>query len=193
MLLVLALAPLLLGSPQGEGAAVARRRAARHPALPRYLAAHAQGGRARRERLLALPRSALLIFAVTWVAAALVPTFAPAFCSWSADLIAMVALLGRRASPRAGRHGCRHQLRRHRCLARDDDRLARRARHAADRVHGRARRRHDPAFGHRQPVHAIRVGRPARLARPRAVRADVRRRSPRMPASRSTTRRRTWN
>src|SRR5688572_28841209 len=36
-----------------------------------------------------------LIFAATWVAAALVPTFATGLMfSWSADLIALVALLG---------------------------------------------------------------------------------------------------
>ena len=46
----------------------------------------------------------------------------------------------------ARRHGCRHRVRRHRLVARDDDRVACRACHAADRVHGRARRRHDPAL-----------------------------------------------
>ena len=74
-----------------------------------------------------------LIFAATWVAAALVPTFATGLMfSWSADLIAIVALLGsaRFFLALAG-HGCRHQLRRHRLEPRDDDRLARRAGDAA--------------------------------------------------------------
>ena len=40
-----------------------------------------------------------LIFAATWVAAALVPTFATGLMfSWSADLIAIIALLGARVS-----------------------------------------------------------------------------------------------
>jgi formate hydrogenlyase subunit 4 len=57
-----------------------------------------------------------LIFAATWVAAALVPTFAIGLMfSWTADLIAIIALLGSaRFLPGARRHGRRHQLRRHR-------------------------------------------------------------------------------
>ena len=53
-----------------------------------------------------------LIFAATWVAAALVPTFATGLLfSWSADLIAIVALLGTaRFCAGAGRHGCRHRF-----------------------------------------------------------------------------------
>ena len=57
-----------------------------------------------------------LVFAATWVAAALVPTFATGLMfSWSGDLIAITALLGsaRFCLALAG-HGCRHQLRRHR-------------------------------------------------------------------------------
>ena len=57
-----------------------------------------------------------LIFAATWVAAALVPTFgAGLMFSWSADLIAIIALLGQRALlPRSRRPRRRHELRRHR-------------------------------------------------------------------------------
>ena len=47
--------------------------------------------------------SPYLIFAVTWVAAALVPTYATGLMfSWSADLIAIVALMG--TGPNADRH-----------------------------------------------------------------------------------------
>ena len=94
-----------------------------------------------------------LIFAATWVAAALVPTYATGLLfSWSADLIAIVALLGTARFTLAlagmdvgtafGGIGV---------LARDDDRVAGRARHAADRVHRRAGRRHHPALRHRRP------------------------------------------
>ena len=48
--------------------------------------------------------------------------------------------------PRAGRHGRRHELRRHRLEPRGDDRLARRTGHDHDRVHAGADRRFDPAF-----------------------------------------------
>ena len=76
-----------------------------------------------------------LIFAATWVAAALVPTFATGLLfTWSGDLIAIIALLGsaRFLLALAG-DGCRHQLRRHRRQPRGDDRLAGRAGDADDR------------------------------------------------------------
>ena len=79
------------------------------------LEAAAQGGGARPQRLVALPRRALLVFAATWVAAALVPTYATDLMfSWSADLIAIVALLatGRFALALAGMDVA--PLRRHR-------------------------------------------------------------------------------
>ena len=55
------------------------------------------------------------------MAAALVPTFATGLIFyWSADLIAIVALLGSGpVLPGAGRHGRRHQLRRHRLSSRE--------------------------------------------------------------------------
>ena len=78
-----------------------------------------------------------LIFAATWVAAALVPTFAIGLAfNWAVDLIAIVALLGLRpVHAGAGRHGRRHQLRRDRQLARAHDREPGRAGDAAGRVH----------------------------------------------------------
>lgn len=96
MLLVLALAPLLTGFIRKVKARLLRRRG---PALVqpyrdllRLL---------RKEVVLADSASWLfrvipyLIFATTWVAAALVPTFAAGLLfSWSADLIAIIALLG---------------------------------------------------------------------------------------------------
>ena len=90
------------------------------------------------------------------MAAALIPTFATGLLfSWSGDLIAITALLGsaRFALALAG-DGYRHQLRRHRRLAGDDDRLAGRTGHADDRVLGRADRWLDAAFHHRG-VHAF--------------------------------------
>jgi len=74
MLLVLLLAPLLTGVVRKIKARFpAPARPAAHPALPRPRAAHAQGGRAGRKRLLAgFASSPYLIFAATWVAASLV-------------------------------------------------------------------------------------------------------------------------
>src|SRR5215468_297405 len=46
----------------------------------------------------------------------------------------------------ARRHGCGHRIRRHWFLARNDDRVAGRARNAAHRIHGRAGGRYYPAF-----------------------------------------------
>ena len=81
---------------QGEGALSAPARTAADPALSRSHAADAQGGGAGGKRLVAVPRrSPISIFAATWVAAALVPTFRTGLLfSWSADLIAIIALLG---------------------------------------------------------------------------------------------------
>ena len=96
MLLVLLLAPLLTGFVRKVKARLVRRRGPSlvqpYRDLLRLL---------RKEAVLAENASWLfrvtpyLIFAATWVAAALVPTFATGlFFSWSADLIAIIALLG---------------------------------------------------------------------------------------------------
>jgi formate hydrogenlyase subunit 4 len=96
MALVLALAPLLIGFTRKVKARLLRRRGASvfqpYRDLLRLL---------RKEVVIAenaswLFRSApYAIFAATWVAAALVPTFATGLMfSWSADLIAITALLG---------------------------------------------------------------------------------------------------
>jgi formate hydrogenlyase subunit 4 len=96
MLLVLALAPLLTGVVRKVKARLLRRRGASvlqpYRDLLRLI---------RKEAVIAENASWLfraapyLIFAATWVAAALVPTFASGLLfSWSADLIAIVALLG---------------------------------------------------------------------------------------------------
>lgn len=96
MLLVLALAPLLTGVVRKVKARLTRRRGASvfqpYRDLARLL---------RKEVVLAENASWLfrsvpyVVFAVTWVAAALVPTFATGLIfSWSADLIAITALLG---------------------------------------------------------------------------------------------------
>ena len=96
MLLVLGLAPLLTGIVRKVKARLTRRRGAPvwqpYRDLRRLLA---------KEVVLAPNASWLfrvapyLIFALTWVAAALVPTFATGLIfSWSGDLIAITALLG---------------------------------------------------------------------------------------------------
>lgn len=96
MLLVLALAPLLTGLVRKVKARLTRRRGASvlqpYRDLRRLLA---------KEVVLADNASWLfrvapyLIFALTWVAAALVPTFATGLIfSWSGDLIAITALIG---------------------------------------------------------------------------------------------------
>jgi len=95
MMLVLALAPLLLGFTRKVKARLLRRRG------PPLLQPYRDLVRlARKEVVLAenaswLFRSApYMIFAATWVAAALVPTFATGLhFSWTADLIAIAALL----------------------------------------------------------------------------------------------------
>ncbi len=96
MLLVLGLAPLLLGFVRKVKARLVRRQGPPliqpYRDLVRLL---------RKDVVLADNASWLfrsipyLIFAATWVAAALVPTFATGLIfSWSADLIAIIALLG---------------------------------------------------------------------------------------------------
>lgn len=96
MMLVLALAPLLLGFTRKLKARFLRRQGP--PVLQPYRDLVRLG---RKEVVLAenaswLFRSApYMIFAATWVAAALVPTFATGLhFSWAADLIAITALLG---------------------------------------------------------------------------------------------------
>lgn len=96
MLLVLALAPLLLGYTRTVKARMLRRRG------PPLIQPYRDLLRLiRKEVVLADGASWLfrtapyMIFAATWVAAALVPTFATDLhFSWSADLIAITALLG---------------------------------------------------------------------------------------------------
>jgi formate hydrogenlyase subunit 4 len=96
MLLVLAVAPLVLGFTRKFKARLLRRRGP--PIVQPYRDLLRLS---RKEVVLAenaswLFRSApYMIFAATWVAAALVPTFATGlYFSWSADLIAITALLG---------------------------------------------------------------------------------------------------
>jgi formate hydrogenlyase subunit 4 len=96
MLLVLLLAPLLLGGTRKFKARLLRRQGP--PLLQPYRDLLRL---TRKEVVLAdnaswLFRSApYMIFAATWVAAALVPTFATGlYFSWTADLIAITALLG---------------------------------------------------------------------------------------------------
>jgi formate hydrogenlyase subunit 4 len=96
MLLVLALAPLLAGVVRMTKARLLRRRG------PPLLQPYRDLVRLmRKEAVVAESASWLfrvtpyLVFAATWVAAALVPTFATGLLfSWSADLIAIIALLG---------------------------------------------------------------------------------------------------
>ncbi len=97
MVLVLLLAPLLTGFVRKVKARLLRRPGP--PLLQPYrdlLRLLRKEVGAGRERLLAVPRRRpISIFAATWVAAALVPTFATGLLfSWSADLIAIIALLG---------------------------------------------------------------------------------------------------
>lgn len=95
MLIVLLLAPGLVGLVRKAKARLTRRRGASIFQPYRDLSRHI-----RKEVVLAENASWLfrvapyLIFAATWVAAALVPTFATGLeFSWSADLIAIIALL----------------------------------------------------------------------------------------------------
>ncbi len=96
MTLVIAVAPLLTGLVRVTKARLLRRRG------PPLIQAYRDLVQlARKEAVVADTASWLfrfvpyLVFAATWVAAALVPTFATGLLfSWSADLIAIVALLG---------------------------------------------------------------------------------------------------
>jgi formate hydrogenlyase subunit 4 len=96
MLLVVAAAPLVAGITRKTRARLLRR------AGPPLLQPYRDLARlARKEALLAETTSPLfrgypyVIFATTWVAAALVPTFATGLLfSWSGDFIAIIALLG---------------------------------------------------------------------------------------------------
>ena len=96
MVVVLALAPLLTGFVRKVKARLLRRRG------PSLLQPYRDLAKLmRKEVVLAENASWLfravpyLVFAATWVAAALVPTFATGLIfSWSADLIAIIALLG---------------------------------------------------------------------------------------------------
>lgn len=96
MVLVLALAPLVTGLVRKLKAHLLRRKGP--PLLQPYLNLVRL---MRKDAVLAENASWLfrvapyLIFAATWVAAALIPTFATGLMfSWSADLIAIIALLG---------------------------------------------------------------------------------------------------
>ncbi len=96
MALVLLLAPLLTGVVRKVKARLLRRQGP--PIVPPYRDLYRL---LRKEVVLAHSASWLfrvspyLIFATTWVAAALVPTFATGLTfSWSADLIAITALIG---------------------------------------------------------------------------------------------------
>jgi formate hydrogenlyase subunit 4 len=96
MVLVLLLAPLLLGYTRKVKAHLLRRRG------PPLLQPYRDLARLiRKDAVLAQNASWLfrsgpyMIFSATWVAAALVPTFATGlYFSWTADLIAITALLG---------------------------------------------------------------------------------------------------
>jgi formate hydrogenlyase subunit 4 len=96
MLLVLSLAPLLTGLVRKAKARLLRRQGP--PLLQPYRDLIRL---ARKEAIVADSASWLfrivpyIVFALTWVAAALVPTFATGLLfSWSADLIVIIALLG---------------------------------------------------------------------------------------------------
>ncbi|MGR7995237.1 respiratory chain complex I subunit 1 family protein [Xanthobacter sp. ZOL 2024] len=96
MLLVLALAPLVTGLVRKVKARLYRKRGASIVQPYRDLARLLRKEAVVAEGASWLFRAApYLIFAATWVAAALVPTFATGLLfSWSADLIAIIALLG---------------------------------------------------------------------------------------------------
>jgi formate hydrogenlyase subunit 4 len=96
MTLVIAVAPLLTGLVRVTKARLLRRRGP-----PLFQSYRDLVRLARKEAVVADTASWLyrfvpyLVFAATWVAAALVPTFATGLLfSWSADLIAIIALLG---------------------------------------------------------------------------------------------------
>jgi formate hydrogenlyase subunit 4 len=96
MFLVVAIAPLALGVTRKVKARLLRRRGPQlwQPYLDLWKLLHKEAVLAHNASW--LYRSApYLIFAATWVAAALIPTYSTDLLfSWSADLIAIVALLG---------------------------------------------------------------------------------------------------
>lgn len=96
MLLVLALSPLLIGLVRKLKARLLRRKGPPIIQPWRDLVRLLRKEVVLAENASWLYRSApYLIFAMTWVAASLVPTFATGLMfSWSADLIAIIALLG---------------------------------------------------------------------------------------------------
>ncbi len=96
MALVLLLAPLLIGFTRKVKARLLRRRGASIFQPYRDLARLLRKDVVLADNASWLFRAApYVIFATTWVAAALVPTFATGLMfSWSADLIAIIALLG---------------------------------------------------------------------------------------------------
>ena len=95
MLIVLALAPGLVGLVRTVKSRLTRQGAEPDPALPRHPAADAQEVVLAENASWLFRVSPYMIFAATWVAAALVPTFAAGLqFGWTADLIAIVALLG---------------------------------------------------------------------------------------------------
>ncbi len=151
MLLVLLLAPLLTGFVRKVKARLLRRQG------PPLLQPYRDLIRLMRKDVVLAENASWLfrvipyiVFAGTWVAASLVPTFAQR---------AAVLLVGgshrhhraarqRALLPGARRPRRRHQLRRHRLEPRGDDRLARRAGDADDRVHAGADRRLHAALDH---------------------------------------------
>ena len=96
MFLLLLLAPLLLGCTRLLRARLLRRRGPSPLQVYRDLARLLRKDVVLADSASWLFRAApYLIFAVTWVAAALVPTFATGLIfNWAVDLIAIVALLG---------------------------------------------------------------------------------------------------
>ena len=195
MTFVLLIAPLAVGVVRRVKARLMRRQGP--PLLQAYLDL---AKLLRKESVIAdsaswLFRSApYLIFALTWVAAALVPSFASGLMfNWAADVVALVALLGAARALLAlagmdvgtsfGGIGSSREM----MIA-----TLGRARHDADRADAGHRRRHDTAGRRRRLLHRRAVWR-ARVARAVARSRWSSWRWPRMRASRSTTRRRIWS
>ena len=187
MTLVIALAPLLTGLVRKVKARLTRKRGASifQPYFDLYRLA-------RKEAIVAESASPLfrvfpyIIFAATWVAAALVPTFATGLCSRgrptsspSSRCSAPGASSSRSPAWTSG------LLRRPRLEPRGDVRNARRARDAGDRVLAGADRGLDPALDGRR-LHGVLGGRPARDAGHGARRARHGRAGGERPHSRST-------
>ena len=139
MTLVILIAPLLTGFVRTTKARLARRHGAAIIQPYRDLVRLA-----RKEVIVADSASWLfrvtpyIVLASTWVAAALIPTFATGLLfSWSADLIAIIALLGVGGFSGARWPRRRDELRRPRLEPRVAVRRARRTRHDRDRLHAR--------------------------------------------------------